>query len=114
MLQKIEMAQNLASQFQPNEAGVRQLMAQQGKSVNDIRSAVDALKNPMVAGFLNRVAPGMTQQLQSAGNTLISNLSSSSPASPSTSPSSSLDTPVDPVYSSFQERLNALKRKRKP
>lgn len=100
-LARIEQAQQMAGQFAASPDGVRQLMQQMGKNQADLKAAMDALNNPMVSGFLNRVSPGMTDQLRQAGSTLVNDapsgaastsqpLSPASPASPSGDPLAAL------------------------
>lgn len=101
-LARIEQAQQMAAQFSASPDGVRQLMQQMGKTQADIKAAVDTLNNPAISGVLNRVAPGLTDQLRQAGQAFLNDgaptgvpqntqpLSPASPASPSGDPLAAL------------------------
>ena len=75
---QIDQAQHLAGQFQASPAGVQQLMQQYGKSQDDLNKALAMLNNSAVGGVLNRIQPGLVEQLKAAGQSL-----SSAPAAPS-------------------------------
>lgn len=83
-LSKIDQARQMAAQFSQSPAGVRQLMQQMGKTQADVQSAMNALNNPAVSGLLNRMSPGLAEQLRSAGNAL----TQQQVAPPQSSPSS--------------------------
>lgn len=95
-LARIEQAQQMAAQFAASPDGVRQLMTQMGKTQADVKAAVDALNNPAISGMLNRIAPGLPDQLRQAGQTFLNdgaptgvpqNTQPLSPASPASPPS---------------------------
>ena len=67
---QIDQAQQLAGQFQASPAGVQQLMQQYGKSQDDLNKALAMLNNSAVGGVLNRIQPGIVDQLKAAGQTL--------------------------------------------
>lgn len=99
-LARIEQAQQMAAQFSASPDGVRQLMAQMGKTQADVKAAVDALNNPAISGVLNRISPGLTDQLKQAGQSFLNDgapqgvpqntLPPASPASPSGDPLAAL------------------------
>ena len=82
-LSKIDQARQMAAQFSQSPAGVRQLMQQMGKTQADVQSAMNALNNPAVSDLLNRVSPGLADQLRSAGNSIAQQAAPSQPSSPS-------------------------------
>lgn len=71
-------------------------MAQYGKSKQDVAKAMQMLQNPMVAGALNRIAPGMADRIRQTGESVM-NEAPSSPA-----------TPVSDGASALRDRLSKL------
>lgn len=67
---QIEQAQQIAGQFQASPDGVKQLMQQYGKSQEDLQKALGMLNNTAVGGLLNRIQPGLVDQLRAAGQSL--------------------------------------------
>lgn len=104
-LARIEQAQQMAAQFSASPDGVRQLMQQMGKTQADVKAAVDALNNPAISGVLNRVAPGLTDQLRQAGQTFLND------GAPAGTPQNILP-PASPASSSG-DPLAALREKMK-
>lgn len=96
LLEKMERAQEMAGQFSASPDGVRDLMNRLGKNQDDLRRAIAMLDNPMVAGMVNRIAPGMVDNLRAAGNQLVGNadvnqpMASASPASAHADPLAAL------------------------
>ena len=96
---QLEQAQQIASQFQSSPEGVKQLMQQYGKSQEDLNKALSMLGNPVVGGILNRIQPGLVDQLRAAGQSL-SSASTSHSMPNASSVTSSLDA--------LRERLGKL------
>ena len=63
-LGRIDQAQQLASRLPQSRSGLEQLMAQYGKSKQDVAKAMQMIQNPMVSGALNRIAPGMADRIR--------------------------------------------------
>lgn len=76
-MQRIEQAQQMASQFQPNRRGLDQLLAQYGKSKDDIAAALPMLNNPIISGTLNKIAPGIVDRLQQTGSMVLNETNAS-------------------------------------
>lgn len=89
-LAKIDQARQMAAQFSQSPDGVRQLMQQMGKSQADVQSALSALNNPAVSGMLNRVSPGLVDQLRSAGSSIAQQTAPSPQPAPSSGSGDSL------------------------
>jgi hypothetical protein len=104
-LDKIDKAQQLAGQFSSSPDGVRQLMQQMGKTQADVQAAVNALNNPMVSGALNRIAPGLTDQLRAAGQQITGG--GMATAGQPLSPASPAPASADPL-SAIRDTLNKL------
>ena len=98
-LARLDQAQQLASQLPQSRSGLEQLMAQYGKSKQDVAKAMQMLQNPMVAGTLNRIAPGMAERIRQTGESVLNE-----PGSPA---SSAPSVPSDGA-SSLRDRLSRL------
>lgn len=94
-LGRIDQAQQLASQLPQSRSGLEQLMAQYGKSKQDVAKAMQMLQNPMVAGALNRVAPGMADRIRQTGESVLNETPSAA-------------TPVSDGASALRDRLSKL------
>ena len=70
-------------------------MAQYGKSKQDVAKAMQMLQNPMVAGALNRVAPGMADRIRQTGESVLNETPSAA-------------TPVSDGASALRDRLSKL------
>lgn len=79
---QIDQAQQIAGQFQASPDGVKRLMQQYGKNQDDLNKALSMLGNPVIGGFLNRIQPGLVDQLRAAGQTLSGMPSSTSVPTP--------------------------------
>ena len=101
-ISRIEQAQQMAAQFSQSPDGVRQLMQQMGKTQADVQAAVQALNNPAVSGMLNRVSPGLAEQLKAAGASLATGHSSPEKTPPST------DVKGDDSLARLREKLARL------
>lgn len=66
----IDQAKQMTAKFSASPDGVRQLMQQMGKNQEDLNRALGTLNNPLVAGALNRIQPGLADQLKSAGQAM--------------------------------------------
>lgn len=98
-LGRIDQAQQLASKLPQSRSGLEQLMAQYGKSKQDVAKAMQMLQNPMVAGALNRIAPGMADRIRQTGESVLNE----APSAPS-----SATTPVSDGASALRDRLSKL------
>ena len=99
-LSKIDQARQMAAQFSQSPSGVRDLMQQMGKTGADVQAAMNALNNPAISGLLNRVSPGLTDQLRSAGNSIAQQ------AAPSQS--SSLSSGSGDSLAALREKISRL------
>lgn len=78
LIEKMERAKDLAGGFSSTPDGVKDMMRKFGKTSDDLRQALSMLDNPMVGGMLNRIAPGMVENLRSTGSQLLGGASSES------------------------------------
>lgn len=101
--QQIEQAQQIASQFQASPDGVRQLMQKYGKNQDDLNKALAMLGNPAVGGVLNRIQPGLVDQLRAAGQSL-----SGMPVQNNAPMSQQQTQPVTSSLDSLRARLGKL------
>lgn len=65
-LQRIEQAQQIAAQFSPTKNGLSDVIRQYNIGQERLQQAIGALNNPMISGVLNRVRPGLVDQLKGA------------------------------------------------
>nr|DAE79014.1 MAG TPA: vacuolar protein sorting-associated protein [Caudoviricetes sp.] len=63
-LQRIEQVQQIAAQFSPTKSGLSDVMRQYNIGQERLQQAIGALNNPMISGVLNRVRPGLVDQLK--------------------------------------------------
>lgn len=75
----------MAEQYPQSKEGVQQLMQQYGKNREDIRKALSALDDPVVANTLGRI-PGMTDTLKSYGSKLLETSQDTIPSVPMQAP----------------------------
>lgn len=100
---QIEQAQQLAGQFQASPDGVKQLMRQYGKNQDDLNKALAMLGNPAVGGILNKLQPGLVDQLREAGQTL-----SGAPSAPAQSMGQPQSSGVTSSLDALRARLGKL------
>lgn len=101
--QVIDQAASMAQNFTPSKDGVAQLMAQYGKTRQDMQNAVKMLDSPLAKTLMNKV-PGLETALRSAAN----EVQASTPPNPGIPPVQEV-TQIFSTGNTLADRLKKLK-----
>lgn len=103
-MQRIEQAQQVASQFRPDKGGLQDLIRQYNIGQDRLQQAIRALNNPMVSGMLNSVQPGLTDKLRAVASEVSTTQGNTQAASPNAQSGPQTDS-----VAALRDRLAKLK-----